>query len=141
MSEFGSNCVLPWLCIGDFNAITSQTNKLGGRSFNRFYFNNFAQFMNQFGMIDLGFSSNSFTWSNHCQCSSLIKERLDRGIASIQWVQQFPSYSISHLPAHTSDQNPLLLDTSVRYPSLLRPFRFEEFWTRDLSCGVVVKES
>jgi len=132
MSEFGSNCVLPWLCIGDFNAITSQTNKLGGRSFNRFYFNNFAQFMNQFGMIDLGFSSNSFTWSNHCQCSSLIKERLDRGIASIQWVQQFPSYLISHLPAHTSDQNPLLLDTSVRYPSLLRPFRF---------CGVVVKES
>jgi hypothetical protein len=33
-------------------------------------------------MIDLGFGGNPFTWSNHKQGYSLIKERLDRSIAN-----------------------------------------------------------
>jgi hypothetical protein len=76
-------------------------------------------------MIDLGFSSNPYTWSNHRQCLGLIKERLDRGVASSQWIQYFPSFSVTHLPADTSDHNPLLLNTALPSPSLPRPFPFE----------------
>jgi hypothetical protein len=50
---FGDNCDFPWLCIGDFNAITAQHDKLGGRPFPMFSRNTFSSFMNQFGMIDL----------------------------------------------------------------------------------------
>jgi hypothetical protein len=52
----------------------------------------------------------------------------------------FPFF-LSYLPAHNYDHNPLLLDTSIRSPSLPRPFRFEEFWTRDPTCGVVINEA
>jgi hypothetical protein len=83
--------------------------------------------MNQFDMIDLGFSGNPYTWSNHWQGQSLIKEHLDRGVAINQWIHYFPSFSVTHLPTHNSDHNPLLLDTSLRFPSLSRPFWFEEF--------------
>jgi len=59
-----------WVCIENFNAITSYSS------------NPFSDFMDEFGMIDLGFSGNPLTLSNHRQGSSLIKERLDRGHAN-----------------------------------------------------------
>jgi len=97
-----------------------------------FSLNPLLEFMDAFVMVDLGFSGNPYTWSNHRQGLDLIKERLDRSIATSQWIHFFPSYSVTHLPALCSNHNPLLLDTSSPSPSLPRPFRFEEFWTRDL---------
>jgi hypothetical protein len=92
-------------------------------------------------MIDWGFSGNPYTWSNHRQGHRLIKERLDRGVASSQWIHLFPSFSITHLPTHTSDHNPLSLDTTLSSPSLPRTFHFEEFWTRHPTCGIVINEA
>jgi len=129
---------MPWLCIGDFNAISSPSDKYGGRHFHNSFNNNFTHFLNSMGLIDLGFSGNPYTWSNHRQGLGLIKERLDRGIASSDWIHSFPHFSVTHLPAHTSDHNPLILDTDTPLPSLPRPFLFEEFWTHDPSCGTVI---
>jgi hypothetical protein len=78
LADCGFNSGVPWLCIGDFNAITSSLDKLGGRPVNSSLHNNFSNFLNTMGMIDLGFSGNPYTWSNHCQGLGLIKERLDR---------------------------------------------------------------
>jgi len=92
-------------------------------------------------MIDLGFCGNPYTWSNHRQGSSLIKERLGRGTANCNWINFFHSYSVVHLPAHTSDHSPLLLNSNLLVQSLPRPFRFEAFWTRDPTCGIVIDEA
>jgi len=98
-------------------------------------------FINTFGMVDLGFSGNPYTWSNHRQGLGLIKERLDRSFASSDWIRYFPSFSVSHLAAHNSDHNPLLLNTALPVPTLPKPFQFEEFWTRDPTCEVVIQEA
>ena len=74
----------PWLCIGDLNMISSQSEKYGGRPFACLSNDPFCSFVDSFGMIDLGFSGNPFTWSNKRQDHHLIKERLDRGIANSQ---------------------------------------------------------
>jgi len=132
---------MPWLCIGDFNAISSPSDKYGGMHFHSSFNNNFTHFLNSMGMIDLGFSGNLYTWSNHRHGLGLIKERLDKGITSSDWIHSFPHFSVTHLPAHTSDHNPLILDTDTPLPSLPRPFRLEEFWTRDPSCGIVIGEA
>lgn len=141
LAQFGEAHIVPWLCIGDFNDITAQSDKFGGQPVNCSFSNHFSSFMDSFGMIDLGFSGNPYTWSNHRQGCSLIKERLDRGIATNNWIHLFPSFSITHLPAHTSDHNPLLLNTAPPTSFLPRPFRFEEFWTQDPTCGVVINEA
>lgn len=92
-------------------------------------------------MVDLGFCGNPYKWFNHRQGFGLIKERLDRSIANSQWIHFFPSYSVTHLPTHSSDHNPLLLNTFLPSASLPRPFRFEKFWTRDPTCGIVIEEA
>jgi hypothetical protein len=128
----------PWICVGDFNMILDQSDKSGGlpyatssRDFSR-------TFMNTCGMIDLSFSGNPFTWSNHREGRHLIKQRLDRGVVSSQWFELFPSHSICHLPAITSDHNALLLNTVSTPYSLPKPFRFEEFWTKHPECRSVI---
>jgi hypothetical protein len=127
LADCGVDISVPWLCIGDFNAITSFIDKLCGHSFNCYFDNCFSNFLNTMGMIDLGYSGNPCTWSNHRQGFGLIKERLDQGIASYDWIQTFPSLFVTHLPAHTFDHNPLLLNTALSIPPLPHPFRFDEF--------------
>jgi hypothetical protein len=94
--------------------------------------------MDSYGMVDLGFSGNPFTWSNNRQGCHNIKEQLDRGIAPTNWIHQFPAFSLRHLPAHAYDHNPLLLNTSMDFSTFTRPFRFEEFWMRDPSCEFAI---
>lgn len=103
--------------------------------------NPFTDFVDTFGMVDLEFSGNPYTWSNHRQGEGIIKEHLDRSLALSNWIRFFPSYSISHLSAHSSDHNPLLLNTTLTLPTLPKPFRFEEFWTRDPTCDIVIQEA
>jgi hypothetical protein len=138
MDGFRASYNDPWVCIGDFNAIISPNDKLGGRPFDSYSSNPFIDFMDGYGMIDLGFCGNPYTWSNHRQGSSLINGCLDRGIANSNC---FPSYSVKHLPAHNSDHSPLLLNSNIPVQSLPRPFRFEAFWTRDPTCGIVINEA
>ena len=131
----------PWMCIGDFNMILSQSEKLGSRPYACSSNDAFHGFVNSYGMIDLSFAGNPFTWSNKRRDHHLIKERLDRGIANSHWVHLFPHFSVRHLPAHASDHNPIILDTSAPDLSLPRPFRFEEFWTFDASCDYVISSA
>jgi hypothetical protein len=53
-----------WLCIGDFNMILFQSDKYGGRPYASSSTDAFHGFLDSFGMIDLGFSGNPYTWTN-----------------------------------------------------------------------------
>jgi hypothetical protein len=139
--EVGNNFHGPWLCIGDFNMILSQSDKQGGLPYASSSSNAFHGWLDSCGMIDLGFSGNPYTWSNKRQGHHLIKERLDRGIANSLWVHLFPHYSVQHLPASSSDHNPIILNTVPTDLTLPRPFRFEEFWTYDPFCGSTISSA
>jgi hypothetical protein len=103
--------------------------------------NNFLEFVHSNGLIDLGFSGTPFTWDNKRQGCFHIKERLDRGLSNQEWVLLFPDALMIHLPASTSNHNPILLSTDGNLPLLPKPFKFEEFWTRDSSSHLVVAEA
>ena len=137
--SFGSLFEAPWLCIGDFNSVLDQTEKLGGHPVSSTSNCPFRNFINLFGMIDLGFVGNPYTWSNNRQGMHLIKERLDRGLASPNWIHLHPEYFLLHLPALTSDHNPISLTTNNSSCFLPRPFRFEEFWSKDSSCADIIE--
>lgn len=101
VSSVGKNFDGPWLCLGDFNVFLDQSKKLGGRPFS-----NSSNDVFRFGMIDLGFTGNPIIWSNNRQGKHLIKERLDRGLPSSQWIHLFPTFSLLHILAHASDTTP-----------------------------------
>lgn len=128
-----------WACIGDFNEVCDQSEKLGGReanSKNNFFLKFFRDDVNG---VDIGFSGNTFTWCNKRGCLANIRERLNRVITSIEWRTKFDNAGVIHLNAQCSDHTPILLNLHLDNPNLPRPFRFQKIWIRDSSCANVVR--
>ncbi|XP_035545422.1 uncharacterized protein LOC118348263 [Juglans regia] len=131
----------PSLAIGDFNSILSQSEKFGGKSFAQSStLKGLPLFMNRFGFVDIGFNGPKYTWSNKRAGFNLIKERLDRGIANLEWIELFPNAYITTLTRDSSDHAPILLDTSKNHQSN-KSFKFEEFWLRDPSIFITIKKA
>jgi hypothetical protein len=108
--------------------ILGQSEKSGGLPYACSSRDFFLDFLNTYGMVDLGFSGNPYTWSNHREGRHQIKQRLDRGVASTSWISRFHSFALRHLPD----------DSSMAQHSLPHPFRFEEFWIKHPECLSVI---
>lgn len=131
----------PWVAIGDFYSIISQDEKLGGKPFTCSSSTGLGHFMEEKGMVDLGFLGNIFTWDNGNDDHTNIKQRLDRGIANIAWQEFFPKAVVEHQPITTSDHAPILLNTVGERCRKSRSFKFEAMWVRDPGYGLIVENS
>nr|CAD1844696.1 unnamed protein product [Ananas comosus var. bracteatus] len=101
---------LPWLTCGDFNAICSPDDKLGGKPFSFSPKNRaFSEFISTSGIIDLGFEGPAFTWCNNQDIRSRVWVRLDRAFANPDWISLFPGVRVKHLVRAASDHAPLLI--------------------------------
>lgn len=74
---FADSILEPWLLVGDFNAIGSQKEKHGGQPFACFSKYGLSSFISDYGLVDLGFNGNPFTWNNGRQGAANIRKRLD----------------------------------------------------------------
>ena len=128
-----------WVCLGDFNFTLNEEERLGGK-FKGSSSNNYLQdLMFTYGAVDLGFSSNQFTWAKGNWGKAAIKRRPDRAISSISWRLTFPKATVHHLGAVNSDHTPIVLDTNPQDTFAHRPFRFEAAWIRDPNCYPVIE--
>ncbi|KAA3458346.1 reverse transcriptase [Gossypium australe] len=112
LRQINTDQFVPWVVIGDFNEIT-----------------------NDCKLVDLGFKGHWFTWERGRIKSTNIRERLDRGVAMLNWIELFSSYQVEHLSHSFSDHCPVLLDTFGRERNGLEhkkhEFRFEAKWCLD----------
>ena len=91
-------------------------------------------------LIDLGFSGPWYTWQNHFSTGHSIWERLDRALATNDWLLKFAGTKVHYLKADTSDHSPLWIDMEgLNVQSISKPFRFEEAWLSDHTCSEVVE--
>lgn len=100
-----------WLMRGDFNEVLLAKEKLGGLSISNTRTSLFKDYLDNCGMLDLGFKGCKYTWTNkrYKHKNSLILERLDRCVANTSWINQYPEASVSHLPRTKSDHCLMLL--------------------------------
>ncbi|XP_062020980.1 uncharacterized protein LOC133737451 [Rosa rugosa] len=95
------------------------------------------RWIDQYGLIDLGFHGSAFTWTN-----KRVKERLDTGFCNDLWKLAFPEAFIQHLPRMKSDHCPLFLqsNSSVITTGANRPFRFQVMWMGHISYNQFVHD-
>ncbi|KAK4566162.1 hypothetical protein RGQ29_002398 [Quercus rubra] len=101
---------LPWLCASDFNKITRQSEKSGGRLHPHNQMQQFRDVLDECGFMDLGFKGFPYTWSKHWQNGLSVWERLDRVVASQKWFLEFPGTRVHHVDSTTPDHNMLWID-------------------------------
>ncbi|XVF80394.1 hypothetical protein PTKIN_Ptkin15bG0067100 [Pterospermum kingtungense] len=93
---------------------------------------------------DLGFKGRWFTWQRGNTTENLVKERLDRAVATQEWSQIFPAYMVTPLPSSRSDHCPVCLDTEGNTRQHGRRARrggfFEAMWIKDAEYERIVSE-
>ncbi|KAK9674044.1 hypothetical protein RND81_12G207200 [Saponaria officinalis] len=133
---------LPWLVIGDFNQILYKREKKGGAPRAQKDMDEFRHAMDDCGLMDIGFSRETFTWWNKRSEPDDIFERLDRGIATPEWVDIFPALSLVHLDKDRSDHTLSKLCRMTRGTvRKKRRFKFEDLWVSSKNCEKVIKEA
>ena len=96
------------------------------------------------GLKDLVFNGFPFTWCNRRLGDQNVWVRLDRGLATMDWILRFPTSRIHHLDSFHSDHKPILLISESKSKLFYRkgqPFRFEAMWLKDKTCEGVTNDS
>ncbi|XP_011004865.1 PREDICTED: uncharacterized protein LOC105111252 [Populus euphratica] len=109
----------PWLILGDFNSLLSQTDKHQGEAVSTYETADFRQCCSDLGLLDLNYSGCHYTWSN-----GKVWSKLDRVLVNSLWPLA-PSSAHVHFdnPGAFSDHSP----TTVSFQSrqLLDKWHFE----------------
>lgn len=103
LREFNASHPGPGCLAGDFNSVTSSRERVGGADENFRLCLDFADCIEDCGLIDMGFSGSPFTWSR-----SNLKQRLDRVLCNSAWQSKFPNSSVTHVPLESFDHSGLL---------------------------------
>ena len=96
LRELNSQMTLAWLCLGDFNEITRQSEKLGGNARSQTQMQLFRDAIDKCGFMDLSFIGSQFTWKKHFNDGHSVWERLNRGMANSEWLLRFVGTIGSH---------------------------------------------
>ena len=103
----------------------------------------FRDVINECGFLDLGFRGLPFTWCNNRRGSATTWLKLDRFMATNDWVMRFNSVVVDHMESTASDHKPLCLNlhpmTTPRPRQRL--FKFEDMWRMDPGCEPAVTKA
>jgi hypothetical protein len=121
---------MPWCCTGDFNEITRLAEISGQRVRNDRQMQAFREAIDDCEFLDLGYKGLLFTWCNNRKGAATTWLRLDRFMATNDWLIRFPSAVVHHLDSTESDHKPIWLNTApVPVQTAKRKlFRFEDMW-------------
>ncbi|XP_059458269.1 uncharacterized protein LOC132187853 [Corylus avellana] len=134
----------PWLCIGDYNEITDQSEKVGANLRKNTMMGQFREALEDCNLSDLGYIGSKYTWNNRREDDGFIKERLDRATANTGWCNLFKKFELRVLAARTSDHKPLLLSYTDRGDDCAGPLRgtkFEARWLHDEEANEVIRRA
>ncbi|XP_071916232.1 uncharacterized protein [Coffea arabica] len=82
-----------------------------------------------------------WTWSNTWEREGEIRERLDRCLGSVSWVQKFEKATYEHVEKQTSDHCLLILDTNPQKIRVKRRFYFDQRWAKDKESDTIIKKA
>ncbi|XP_039130949.1 uncharacterized protein LOC120267377 [Dioscorea cayenensis subsp. rotundata] len=137
-----SPVLVPWLIIGDFNAICNRDEHMGGSySYYARKARHFVDFIENNNLLDLHFSGPRFIWCNKQSGTARRWARLDRGLINLDWSSKCNSYTLKHLPKIFSDHAPLLLIIRFANSYSRSPFRFNNYWLDYVGCHLAVRRA
>ncbi|XP_050263997.1 uncharacterized protein LOC126708238 [Quercus robur] len=127
LSRMHSRWNTTWCVFGDFNTIRYPSERFGCEAFSPAMFA-FSDFIEANYLVDLPLEGASFTWfrDSGSDCMS----RIDRTLASVDWVDHFGNVSQRVLPRVVSDHCPLLV-VAGSVNKGRSAFKFENMWLKE----------
>lgn len=129
------------LFMGNFNCVLWSWEKEGGGDFPSNQALVFKNFISSFGLLDLGFCSPKATLNNCRFGDANIWERLDRSLASYNWISLYQHANLSHLDDLGSNHRPFLLNLYPSTSKAKRFFWFDSRWTSKSEAFAIISEA
>jgi len=130
----------PWLCLGDFNEILYNWEKVGKHRAETYRLIAFRDFIQRYSLMDLESKGCAFTWTNNREGDQLVKKRLDRALCTATWRTIYPIAESIALPPIGSDHSPILVSLNLQRKKRAQRFKYEAFWAEEEECTQVVKK-
>lgn len=85
ITSFALKDSIPWIIVGDFNAITCLQERKGGSGRLRAHDLRFSNWIHKNGLVDVGFSGSPFTWARNTSHGGRVSKRLDSALCNNNW--------------------------------------------------------
>ena len=128
-----------WLMVGDFNELTSHSEKKGGRKRPDSSFLPFKNMISACGMIEFPHTGNFFSWAGRRR-SGRVQCRLDRAMGNEDWHQAFSHTDVEYLLRWGSDHRPVLVRIKSMESTGRRSFKFDKRWFGKEGFSTTVKQ-
>ncbi|KAF9618929.1 hypothetical protein IFM89_002924 [Coptis chinensis] len=126
---------------GDFNVVTSNEERKGGRLPCQTAVNEFVEFINGNALIDTTSFSFKFSWSNKRHGDKRMVQKIDRILVNQKWIDAATGWRSKILQRRILDHSPIVgWFTAIPKPHNI-PFRFKKHWIKHESLKEVVKQS
>ncbi|KAA3472943.1 reverse transcriptase [Gossypium australe] len=136
-----NTCLLSWCVCEDFKEIMYAHEKIGRATKDKRQMEKFCKALEECDLADMGFSGQKCTWERGNFTDTNIRERLDRGVTNLEWLNLFTYYLVQHLSQSFSDHCPIFIQT---VPNVKRSgsnhFKFEPWWINEPSCEEIIKK-
>ncbi|KAJ8436013.1 hypothetical protein Cgig2_007671 [Carnegiea gigantea] len=131
LSQFAERVSIPWMVDGDFNETRSLHERDHGGDNMMRRCARFANWIENNGLIDLGYSGLCFTWARGNTWETRKSAQLDRALCNTQWRARFQEGAVRHLIRSYSNHCPMLIDLNGFLPIMrnAKSFRFQLAWT------------
>ncbi|XP_010430894.1 PREDICTED: uncharacterized protein LOC104715153 [Camelina sativa] len=117
----------PWFVIGDFNELTGNHEKRGGKLRPAASFRSFNCMIQDCGFLEFPYLGDYLSW--RCwRDKKPIRCRLDRALENEDWHALFPDTVTEYLPMVASDHKPMLAYIGAKHPKGKRRFVFDRRW-------------
>ncbi|KAF9610305.1 hypothetical protein IFM89_021975 [Coptis chinensis] len=130
-----------WAVAGDFNVVTSNEERKGGRFPCQTAVNEFVEFINGNALIDTRSLGFKFSWSNKRHGDKRMVQKIDCILVNQKWIDATTEWRSKILQRRISDHSPIVgWFTAIPKPHNI-PFRFKKHWIKHESLKEVVKQS
>lgn len=114
----------PWLLQGDFNAVCSNADKIGGNHVNEEAANDFQNWNFFLDLIEVQYNGSKFTWTNFQEGERRIFRKLDWCFANQSWYKNRQDPVCYVLNCNVFDYCGILVDIKQSTRMVNAPFRF-----------------
>ncbi|XP_019256431.1 PREDICTED: uncharacterized protein LOC109234835 [Nicotiana attenuata] len=108
----------PWICMGDYNAITAVEDRINGSTVQENEIRDFKEFLIDTRMCEMRTVGRDYTWTN-----SHVFSRIDRPIINAEWINTMPHVDAVIMDPLFSDHSPLCVKIGDEQKTP-KPFRF-----------------
>ncbi|XP_031260174.1 uncharacterized protein LOC116118323 [Pistacia vera] len=129
---------LPWLVLGDFNAILGASDRVGGDPTWYGYMDDFGQCIHDAELIGVPFSWLRYTWHNGQQGDGIILLKRDWVFASLSWFLDRSSTVSEFSPRDVLDHSSIVVWFGPRCGKVPSLFKFLNFWADNVNFRDIV---